>query len=71
MMKPEYLKARSRGISTDMSPQAIARRFGILVELDNAARALSSARLLRKRPKGNADDNDIKDNRGEKNIKWR
>ena len=64
MMKPENLKARSRGVSTDMSPQAIARRFNILVELDNAARALSSARLLRKRPNGNADDDDKKDNRG-------
>ena len=63
-MKPEKLKARSRGVSADMSPQAIARRFGILVELDNAARALSSARPLRKLPKGNADDNDKKDNRG-------
>lgn len=50
MTKPEDLKARSRGVSTDMSPQAISRRFGILVELDNAARALSSARLLQKKP---------------------
>ena len=62
MMKPEYLKARSRGVSTDMSPQAIARRFNILVDLDNTARALSSARFLRKRPNGNANDNDKKDN---------
>lgn len=58
MMKPEHLKARSRGISTDMSPQAISRRFNILVELDNTARALSSARLLQKQPHGKANDND-------------
>jgi len=64
MMKPENLKVRSRGVSTDMSPQAIARRFDILVELDNVARALSSARLLRELPKGNADDSGKKDNRG-------
>ena len=38
------LKTRSRGVSHDMSPQAIARRFDILVELDRTARALRSAR---------------------------
>ncbi len=64
MMRLEVVKARSRGVSTDMSPQAIARRFNILVDLDNAARALSSARLLRQRPNGKANDNDKKDNRG-------
>lgn len=62
MMKPEHLKARSRGVSTDMSPQAIARRFSILVDLDNTARALSSARLLRKRPNGNVNGSDKKPN---------
>ncbi len=49
-MKPEELKQRSRGVSTDMSPQAIARRFDILVDLYNTTKALSSAKLLRKRP---------------------
>ena len=56
MMKPEELKARSRGVSADMSPQAIASRFDILVDLDNTARALSSAKLLRKRPYEKAND---------------
>jgi len=36
-------KAKSRGISRDMSPQAISRRFDILVELDRIARELQSA----------------------------
>lgn len=43
MSDAEQPKARSRGLSRDMSPQAIARRFDILVELDRLARALSSA----------------------------
>ena len=37
-------KAESRGESRDMSPEAISRRFDILVELDRVARALASAR---------------------------
>jgi len=37
-------KAASRGVSRDMSPEAIARRFDILVELDRTARALRAAR---------------------------
>jgi hypothetical protein len=48
-MKPEELKNRSRGVSKDMSSEAIARRFDVLAELHNMARALSSAKLLRKR----------------------
>jgi len=43
-MKPaDEAKLRSRGVSRDMSPQAISRRFDILVELDRAARELQSA----------------------------
>jgi hypothetical protein len=43
MKKAEKRKVRSRGISRDMSPQAISRRFDILVELDRVARELRSA----------------------------
>ena len=50
MTKAEEFKARSRGISRDMSPQAISRRFDVLVELDRAARALRSAGRQRKQP---------------------
>ncbi len=38
------LKARSRGVSRDMSPKAISRRFDMLVDLDRTARALRAAR---------------------------
>jgi hypothetical protein len=51
MTKADELKARSRGISRDMSPQAISRRFDVLVELDRAARALRSAGRRRKQPR--------------------
>ena len=37
-------KARSRGVSRDMSPEAISRRFDILVDLDRTARAMHAAR---------------------------
>ena len=47
MNQVEEAKASSRGVSRDMSPEAISRRFDILVELDRAARALGAAR---KRP---------------------
>ncbi len=50
MTKADELKARSRGISRDMSPQAISRRFDVLVELDRAARALRSAGRQQKKP---------------------
>ncbi|MBN1837932.1 MAG: hypothetical protein JW820_18890 [Spirochaetales bacterium] len=43
MSDADRKKARSRGLSRDMSPAAIARRFEILVELDRAAQALRSA----------------------------
>ena len=44
-MRPvEEAKAESRGESRDMSPEAISRRFDILVELDLVARALGAAR---------------------------
>lgn len=44
MSRGEPAKARSRGVSRDMSPEAISRRFGILVDLDRTARALRAAR---------------------------
>ncbi|UCF96154.1 MAG: hypothetical protein JSV89_13320 [Spirochaetaceae bacterium] len=50
MSKTEEKKARSQGLSRDMSPQAISRRFDILVDLDRMARALDSAG--RKQPEG-------------------
>jgi hypothetical protein len=49
-MKPEEMKARSRGISADMSPQAISARLDILVDLLETARALRSAGLAGQRP---------------------
>ena len=51
MTKSDKLKAMSRGISRDMSPQAISRRFDVLVELDRAARALRAAGRQRKQPR--------------------
>ena len=44
MKTGEEAKAASRGESRDMSPEAISRRFDILVELDRVARALGAAR---------------------------
>ncbi len=44
MRTVDDVKAESRGESRDMSPEAISRRFDILVELDRIARALASAR---------------------------
>ena len=46
----DEMKAASRGVSRDMSAEAIARRFDTLVELERTARALSAAR---KRPARN------------------
>ena len=43
MNEADEMKAASRGASRDMSPEAIARRFDILVELDRTARALGAA----------------------------
>ena len=57
---PRYIVDRDGLITM----KRFAGRFSILVDLDNAARALLSARPLRKRTNGNADDNDKKDNRG-------
>ena len=51
LITPEQMKARSRGVSADMSPQAISARFDILVDLDNTAKALASARFIGKRPR--------------------
>jgi hypothetical protein len=50
MKKAEKRKVRSRGISRDMSPQAISRRFDILVELDRVARELRSASRKKEQP---------------------
>jgi hypothetical protein len=50
-MKPEELKSRSRGISRDMSPEAISARFDILVDLHDTARILAAAKLAGKRHK--------------------
>jgi len=47
-MKPDPDKLRSRGISRDMSSEAISKRFDILVELHELARVLLSAKLLKK-----------------------
>ena len=44
MRTVEEAKAESRGESRDMSPEAISRRFDILMELDRVARALGAAR---------------------------
>lgn len=44
MNEADEMKAASRGASRDMSPAAIAHRFGILVELDRTARALRAVR---------------------------
>ena len=45
-MTPEQQKSESRGISRDMSPAAISRRFDILVELYELAKALESAKRV-------------------------
>ncbi len=42
--KADEMKLKSRGVSRDMSPEAISRRFDILVELDRTERALRAAR---------------------------
>jgi len=44
----ESEKAKSRGISADMSPRAISARLDILVELHETARALASAKRVGK-----------------------
>jgi hypothetical protein len=50
-MNPEELKSRSRGISRDMSPEAISARFDILVDLHDTARVLAAAKLTGERHK--------------------
>ena len=42
-MKPEEMKNISRGVSGDMSPDAIARRLDIASELYDLAKSLSKA----------------------------
>jgi hypothetical protein len=41
---PNEAKAASRGVSRDMSPEALSRRLDILVELDQVSRLLAAAR---------------------------
>ncbi len=53
-MKPEEHKSKSRGISRDMSPEAISRRLDILVELHEVARALANAKRIGKAEPGPA-----------------
>lgn len=43
---PTILKNASRGISTDMSPEAIARRFDVLQQLNELCDWLSRAKRL-------------------------
>ena len=43
-MPPKPHKNESRGISRDMSPAAISRRFDILTELYEMAKALERAK---------------------------
>ena len=47
-MRPEHAKRSSRGVSRDMAPEAISKRFDILVELHELARALAAAKRLGK-----------------------
>ena len=47
-MDPDRRKLLSRGVSRDMSPAAISRRFDILVQLDELARSLAKAKHLGK-----------------------
>jgi hypothetical protein len=47
MDEPDY-EALSKGLSRDMSPQAIARRLDIASELYDLARVLAKARPLGK-----------------------
>ena len=44
MNEIEHEKSKSRGVSRDMSPRAISRRFDILVELDRLSGELQNAR---------------------------
>lgn len=53
-MDAEGMKSRSRGISRDMSPQAISKRFDILVELHDVAVFLSDATRIGKAPRSGA-----------------
>lgn len=43
-MDPELAKQRSRGISTDMSPEAVRHRLLIASDLHKAMRILSQAK---------------------------
>ena len=62
MNNEEQSKARSRGVSRDMSPAAITRRFDILVDLDRTARALHAAKPRPDlRPDSTKEDDEVTD----------
>ncbi len=46
MMDPDEMKRRSRGISSDMSPEAIAKRFAILADLYDLWRDFRAAKRI-------------------------
>ena len=47
-MTPEEARQKSRGISTDMSPEAIARRLDIVSQLFRLGHALNNAEYVGK-----------------------
>ena len=47
-MKAEAMKARSRGVSGDMSPRAIASRLDIVASLHELAMTLSAAKRAKR-----------------------
>ncbi|MCC5875573.1 MAG: hypothetical protein JJU11_05075 [Candidatus Sumerlaeia bacterium] len=49
-MTPEEMKRRSRGFSTDMSGEAVARRIEIVSQLREMGLALKKAKILEKPP---------------------
>jgi hypothetical protein len=56
-MNPEEMKKRSRGISTDMSPEAISRRIEIASQLYEMATLLKKAKKIgRASPEGRGAD---------------
>ncbi len=46
MMDPDEMKRRSRGISSDMSPEAIDKRFAIVAELYDLWRDFRAAKRI-------------------------
>ncbi len=62
-MTPDEMKARSRGQSVDMSPEAIAHRINIVSELRAAMIALERARPIQ--PDANGPDRGASTDRGD------